>query len=165
MGWLLLYSSTCSFFFRGYLILLSSTTTTHYFFKFLNLVLSLEDKLWLATYQKVALHNAFSSSPQRWWTSTILSTDLQIPLHFQSNEATHILPARAFHSQSAHIYTRSMVTRGFSFIYCDENQNNIPGGVPQHILLSSTCSTSKPMNHDPNETSSFAYLCSTFLTL
>lgn len=32
----------------------------------------------------------------------------------------------------------------------------LPGGVPQHRLLSSICSTSRPMNHDPNDTSSFA---------
>lgn len=40
---------------------------------------------------------------------------------------------------------------------------NLPGGVPQHSFLSSTCSTSKPTNQDPNETSSLAYLCSTSL--
>lgn len=41
--------------------------------------------------------------------------------------------------------------------------SNLPGGVPQQSLLSSTCSTSKPINQDPNETSSLAYLCSTCL--
>lgn len=51
--------------------------------------------------QKLALHIAFSSSPQRWWTSMILSTDLQIPLHFRSNDAAQMWPARIFHSQSA----------------------------------------------------------------
>ena len=51
--------------------------------------------------QKTALHKAFLPSPQRWWTSFILSEDLQIPLQLQSNEATHTLPASAFHSQSA----------------------------------------------------------------
>ena len=40
------------------------------------------------------------------------------------------------------------------------NGQNIPGGVPQHIVRSSTWSTSKPINHDPRETSSLAYLCS-----
>ena len=34
------------------------------------------------------------------------------------------------------------------------------GGVAQHSLLSSTCSTFNPMNHDPNEISSLAY-CAT----
>ena len=38
-----------------------------------------------------------------------------------------------------------------------------PGGVPQHNLRSSICSTSNPMNQAPKETSSFAYLCSTCL--
>lgn len=41
----------------------------------------------------------------------------------------------------------------------------LPGGVPQQSLLSSTCSTSKPRNQDPSETSSFAYLCSRCLRL
>jgi hypothetical protein len=35
----------------------------------------------------------------------------------------------------------------------------LPGGVPQQSLLSSICSTSNPMNHEPNETSSLIYLC------
>lgn len=43
--------------------------------------------------QKEALHKAFSPSPQRRWTSLILSADLQIPLQVQSNEATQMLPA------------------------------------------------------------------------
>jgi hypothetical protein len=93
------------------------------------------------------------------WSNTYI-TRLSLPFtictYISSQVIYVMLPKRC---------TRSMMSRGFSFIYCDENQNNIPGGVPQHILLSSTCSTSKPMNHDPNETSSFAYLCSTFLTL
>lgn len=38
-------------------------------------------------------------------------------------------------------------------------QQNRPGGVPQHMFLSSMWLTSKPMNHDPSDTSSFAYLC------
>lgn len=61
--------------------------------------------------QKTAFHKAFSPSPHRLWTILILSADLQIPLQLQSNEATHTLPAWAFHSQS--------------------------GGVPQHSLRSS----------------------------
>jgi len=36
---------------------------------------------------------------------------------------------------------------------------DIPGGVPQHMFLSSMCSTSRPMNHAPSDTSSLAYLC------
>lgn len=39
----------------------------------------------------------------------------------------------------------------------------LPKGVPQQRLLSSICSTSRPMNQDPKETSSFAYLCSSCL--
>ena len=35
----------------------------------------------------------------------------------------------------------------------------VPGGVPQHILRSSMCSTSRPINHEPRDTSSLAYLC------
>lgn len=35
----------------------------------------------------------------------------------------------------------------------------IPGGVPQHKLRSSICSTSNPINHAPKDTSSFAYRC------
>lgn len=35
----------------------------------------------------------------------------------------------------------------------------VPGGVPQHMEWSSTCSTSRPMNHEPNDTSSFANRC------
>ena len=35
----------------------------------------------------------------------------------------------------------------------------IPGGVPQHMDRSSTCSTSRPKNHAPSETSSLAYRC------
>lgn len=84
--------------------------------------------------QRRAFHTAPSPSPHLRWTSLILSTDLQIPLHVQSKDATHTFPACAFHSQS--------------------------GGVPQHILRSSMWSTSKPMIHDPNETSSLVYLWS-----
>lgn len=40
---------------------------------------------------------------------------------------------------------------------------SLPGGVPQHNLRSSICSTSRPRNQDPSETSSLAYLCSTCL--
>lgn len=51
-------------------------------------------------YQNSAVHKAFSPSPHRRWTSLILSADLQIPLQLQSKEATQMLPAWAFHSQS-----------------------------------------------------------------
>lgn len=43
------------------------------------------------------------------------------------------------------------------------SENNLPGGVPQHNLRSSICSTSNPINQAPSETSSFAYLCRTCL--
>lgn len=82
--------------------------------------------------QNFALQMALSFSPHRWWTSFIRSADLQMPLQLQSNDAAHTLPACAFHSQS--------------------------GCVPQQSLRSSTCSTSRPMNHAPNDTSSLAYL-------
>ena len=39
------------------------------------------------------------------------------------------------------------------------SNGSLPGGVPQQSLLSSICSTSNPMNQEPNETSSFIYLC------
>lgn len=51
--------------------------------------------------QIAAFHKVFSPSPHRLWTSFNLSTDLHIPLQVQSNEATQMLPAWAFHSQSA----------------------------------------------------------------
>lgn len=35
----------------------------------------------------------------------------------------------------------------------------VPGGVPQHMLRSSMCWASRPMNQAPSETSSLAYLC------
>lgn len=38
-------------------------------------------------------------------------------------------------------------------------KKTLPGGVPQHILRSSMCSTSRPINHEPRDTSSLAYLC------
>jgi len=40
-----------------------------------------------------------------------------------------------------------------------KNENR-PGGVPQHMLRSSMCSTSSPINQAPSDTSSLAYLCS-----
>lgn len=42
---------------------------------------------------------------------------------------------------------------------------NLPGGVPQQSLRSSMCSTSSPINQDPKETSSLAYLCRTCLRI
>lgn len=74
-----------------------------------------------------------SPSPHMLWIYFIRSTDLHMPLHVQSNDATQAFPALVFNSQS--------------------------GGVPQQKLLSSTCSTSKPSIQAPRETSSFAYLC------
>lgn len=50
--------------------------------------------------QNIALQTAPSPSPHLAWTSLILSTDLQIPLQVQSNDAMHTFPACAFHSQS-----------------------------------------------------------------
>lgn len=63
----------------------------HLYAGFLVRIFPLEEVLIVCT--KFALHKAFLSSPQRSWTSIILSTDLQIPLHLQSNEAAQILPA------------------------------------------------------------------------
>jgi hypothetical protein len=57
--------------------------------------------------QNVALQRAFSPSPQRLWTSLMRSADLQIPLQLQSNDATQMFPACAFHSQSANTKTES----------------------------------------------------------
>lgn len=51
-------------------------------------------------FQKSACHSASSPSPHFSWTNLIFSTDLHIPLQLQSKEATHTLPACAFHSQS-----------------------------------------------------------------
>jgi hypothetical protein len=48
-----------------------------------------------------ALQTAPSPSPQALWMALILSTDLQMPLHDQSKDAAHTLPACFFHSQSA----------------------------------------------------------------
>ena len=45
-----------------------------------------------------------------------------------------------------------------------DKKKQSPGGVPQQKLRSSICSTSKPMNHAPRETSSFAYLCNICLS-
>jgi hypothetical protein len=77
-------------------------------------------------------------------------------------------PACAFHSQSL----REGEQRSVTAFYGEEKleavetlqalrrTRNWPGGVPQHMSLSSMCSTSRPMNHAPSDTSSFAYLCS-----
>ena len=51
-------------------------------------------------FQKLVCQMAPSPSPQRWWTSSILSTDLHIPLQLQSKDAAQGFPAWAFHSQS-----------------------------------------------------------------
>ena len=61
--------------------------------------------------QNFAFQIAFSLSPQRWWTSLIRSADLQMPLQLQSNDATHTLPAWAFHSQSAQVYQAQSTQR------------------------------------------------------
>lgn len=45
----------------------------------------------------------------------------------------------------------------------EKSFQDLPGGVPQHNLLSSMCLTSIPINQAPKETSSFAYLCRTCL--
>ena len=45
----------------------------------------------------------------------------------------------------------------------DGKASGIPGVVPQQRRRSSTCSTSNPMNQDPRDTSSLAYLCRTCL--
>lgn len=46
------------------------------------------------------LQTAPFPSPQELWMLFILSTDLHIPLHCQSKDATHTFPSSAFHSQS-----------------------------------------------------------------
>lgn len=53
-----------------------------------------------SSFQNKALQTAPSPSPHFECTYLIFSTDLQIPLQLQSNDATHMLPACAFHSQS-----------------------------------------------------------------
>ena len=63
----------------------------------------------------------YCSSQHRWCISSILSTDLQIPLQLQSNEAAQGLAAWPIHSQSAlHssqadfiFYLRVFRSRGF----------------------------------------------------
>ena len=42
-------------------------------------------------------------------------------------------------------------------------EKSIPGRVRQHILRSSTWLSSSPINQEPRETSSFAYLCKIWL--
>lgn len=51
-------------------------------------------------FQKLVCQIASSPSPHRWCTSSILSTDLHMPLQLQSNDAAQGFPAWAFHSQS-----------------------------------------------------------------
>lgn len=63
-------------------------------------ILQLTNKEERASFQKLVCQIAPSPSPQRWCTSSILSTDLQMPLQLQSNDAEHAFPAWAFHSQS-----------------------------------------------------------------
>lgn len=98
-------------------------------------------------------------SPHLACTCLILSTDLQIPLQLHSNDATHTLPACAFHSHSA--ATRKVADTFIQRYVTSGNRSclKIPGGVPQHMLRSSMCSTSRPISHAPSDTSSFAYLC------
>lgn len=54
----------------------------------------------VSKFQKLVCQIAPSPSPQRWCTSSIISTDLQMPLQLQSNDAAQAFPAWAFHSQS-----------------------------------------------------------------
>lgn len=61
--------------------------------------------------QKRAFQRASSPSPHFSCTYFSFSTDLQIPLQLQSNEATHTLPASAFQSQSAREYHNSELKR------------------------------------------------------
>ena len=51
--------------------------------------------------QKDTAKRAFEPSPHLRWTSFIRSAGIQILLQLQSNEATQMLPACSFHSQSA----------------------------------------------------------------
>lgn len=58
-------------------------------------------KLYKVVDQKEAVHTVSFFSPHFSWTYFILSTDSQIPLHFQSNDAIQAFPDCAFNSQSA----------------------------------------------------------------
>lgn len=111
--------------------------------------------------QNKELHRPVSPSPHLRWTSLIFSTDLQIPLQLQSKDATQTFPAWAFHSQSREAWKgqkggAAVLDGKFKSLQLPENK---PGGVPQHMFLSSMCSTSRPINHEPSVTSSFAYWC------
>jgi len=53
--------------------------------------------------------------------------------------------------------------RGNKYAKTEGEASGVPGGVPQQSRRSSTCSTSSPMNQDPRDTSSLAYLCRTCL--
>lgn len=85
-----------------------------------------------------------------------------MPLQLQSKDATQTLPACPFHSQSVGVHSYNQEKVGGKHVketLFNTLQRNRPGGVPQHMFLSSMWLTSKPMNHDPSDTSSFAYLC------
>ena len=105
-----------------------------------------------------AFQTAPSPSPHALWMCRILSTDLQTPLHDQSKDATHTFPARFFHSQSAQ-QRDAAGSPLLGELFRRRGGGAVPGGVAQHMLRSSTCSTSSPISHAPRETSSFANLC------
>lgn len=74
-------------------------------------------RIWRVYFQKLACQIAPSPSPQRWCTSSILSTDLHMPLQLQSNDAAQVLPASAFHSQSSkNIYIITVTTIHYSLL-------------------------------------------------
>lgn len=76
-----------------------------------NISASLIPCYWKYKTQKSTFQTVSSPSPQELWTIFILSTDLHIPLHDQSNDATHAFPAFAFHSQS-----RNTISKGDNII-------------------------------------------------
>jgi hypothetical protein len=65
-----------------------------------------------------------------------------MPLQLQSKDATQTLPACPFHSQSAGVQPQSGIQKKAEGKHVKEPlfntlQRNRPGGVPQHMFLSS----------------------------
>jgi len=80
----------------------------------------------------------------------------------QRKLCTHYLPGPSIHSlqrgkdKRLHIQEQTSLT---IYAILEGGKGSKPGGVPQHMLCSSMCSTSSPMNQAPRDTSSLAYLC------
>lgn len=70
----------------------------------------------LCRFQILLYQMSLSPSPQRWWTSSIRSTDLHTPLQLQSKEAAQGLPACAFHSQSDKTAAQNVLIRQSSLM-------------------------------------------------